>query len=359
APTAEPKTEADATDTPAEAATTSAAADTTEPAADAEPEADEATADAEATPNDSAPTADAEPVADKDTTEVTVEVADSPAPKAEGDTPAGADTTAAAADEKAAAEAKVTAPAADADATDEGDAAIPLSDVETRAPGLVSLYKSAADALAQKGLVGRRAAVYLVLDRSGSMRSYYKDGTVQHLAEQALALSANLDDDGTVPVVFFSTDIDGTADVDLANYSGRIEELHSSLGHMGRTNYHHAIKAVIDHYQASGATDPAFVIFQTDGAPTTKAAAEKALCEAARLPIFWQFIGFGDPDAKGFDFLRKLDVLSVPDKRVVDNAGFFHAGQDPRALSNAELYGQLMVEFPEWLREAREAGVLS
>ncbi|WP_245881912.1 VWA domain-containing protein, partial [Streptomyces milbemycinicus] len=247
--------------------------------------------------------------------------ADDPAPKAESDTPAGADTTDAAETEReqaATAEAKETAPAAKAEteaeaeaeantpaadanakATDEGDAAIPLSDVETRAPGLVSLYKSAADALAQKGLAGRRAAVYLVLDRSGSMRSYYKDGTVQHLAEQALALSANLDDDGTVPVVFFSTDIDGTADVDLANYSGRIEELHSSLGHMGRTNYHHAIKAVIDHYQASGATDPAFVIFQTDGAPTSKAAAEKALCEAARLPIFWQFIGFGDPEAKG------------------------------------------------------------
>ncbi|OMI38918.1 toxic cation resistance protein, partial [Streptomyces sparsogenes DSM 40356] len=246
-----------------------------------------------------------------------------------------------------------------AKATGGAGAAISLADVESRAPGLVSLYKSAAEALTEKGLAGRRAAVYLVLDRSGSMRNYYKDGTVQHLAEQALALSANLDDDGTVPAVFFSTDIDGTADIDLANYGGRIEELHSSLGHMGRTNYHHAIKAVIDHYEASGATDPAFVIFQTDGAPTSKPAAEKALCEAARLPIFWQFIGFGDPAAKGFDFLRKLDELAVPEKRVVDNAGFFHAGQDPRALSDAELYGQLMVEFPEWLREAREAGVLS
>ncbi|MEV5593294.1 VWA domain-containing protein [Streptomyces sp. NPDC052496] len=233
-----------------------------------------------------------------------------------------------------------------------------LTKVETQAPALVSLYKAARVSLEKQGLATQRAAVYLVLDRSGSMRNYYKDGTVQHLAEQALGLSANLDDDGTVPVVFFSTDVDGTAELDLGNYEGRIEELHAGLGHMGRTNYHWAINAVIEHYEKSGATDPAFVIFQTDGAPTSKPAAEKALCEAAKLPIFWQFVGFGDPDAKGFDFLRKLDDLAVPEKRVVDNAGFFHAGRDPRSLADADLYQQLMVEFPAWLQEARTAGIL-
>ncbi|KWT56470.1 toxic cation resistance protein [Streptomyces albus subsp. albus] len=230
--------------------------------------------------------------------------------------------------------------------------------MESQAPGLVSLYKAARVSLEKQGLATQRAAVYLVLDRSGSMRNYYKDGTVQHLAEQALGLSANLDDDGTVPVVFFSTDVDGTAELDLANYEGRIEELHAGLGHMGRTNYHWAINAVVEHYEKSGATDPAFVIFQTDGAPTSKPAAEKALCEAAKLPIFWQFVGFGDPDAKGFDFLRKLDELAVPEKRVIDNAGFFHAGRDPRSLADADLYQQLMTEFPTWLTEARKSGIL-
>ncbi|MFF4699024.1 vWA domain-containing protein [Streptomyces chattanoogensis] len=249
-----------------------------------------------------------------------------------------------------------TEPATEPEA--EAATALSLTKVETTAPALVSLYKSASATLAKHNLATQRAAVYLVLDRSGSMRNYYKDGTVQNLAEQALGLSANLDDDGTVPVIFFSTDIDGTADIDLTNYEGRIEELHAGLGHMGRTNYHWAINAVVEHYKKSGSTAPAFVIFQTDGAPTSKPAAEKALCEAAELPIFWQFVGFGDPDAKGFDFLRKLDDLTVPEKRVVDNAGFFHAGRDPRSLSADELYGQLMVEFPEWLTEARTAGVL-
>ncbi|WP_338931682.1 VWA domain-containing protein [Streptomyces netropsis] len=236
--------------------------------------------------------------------------------------------------------------------------AISLEKIQQSAPELVSLYKAASVSLEKQGLTGQRAAVYLVLDRSGSMRNYYKDGTVQHLAEQALGLSANLDDDGTVPVVFFSTDVDGTADLDLTNYTGRVQELHEGLGHMGRTNYHWAIEAVVKHYEESGAKDPAFVIFQTDGAPTSKAAAERALCAAAKLPIFWQFVGFGDPEARGFDFLRKLDDLAVPEKRVVDNAGFFHAGRDPRALTDAGLYKELMVEFPEWLIEARAAGIV-
>jgi hypothetical protein len=239
------------------------------------------------------------------------------------------------------------------------EAAVGLTKVERTAPALVSLYKAAAVSLEKQGLTGTRAAVYLVLDRSGSMREYYRNGTVQHLAEQVLGLSAHLDDDGTVPVVFFSTDVDGVAELDLTSYEGRVQELHSSMGHMGRTNYHWAMEAVIEHYKKSGSTAPAFVVFQTDGGPYSKPAAERALCEAARLPLFWQFVGFGDPEGKGFDFLRKLDDLPVPEKRVIDNAGFFHAGRDPKSLTDAELYAELMVEFPEWLAEARATGIVT
>ncbi|MFE0764598.1 vWA domain-containing protein [Streptomyces smyrnaeus] len=237
--------------------------------------------------------------------------------------------------------------------------AVDLQKVASLAPGLVSLYKSARHSLESAGLGDQRAAVYLVLDRSGSMRPYYKDGTVQHLAEQALGLSANLDDDGVVPVVFFSTEVDGTAEVSLDAYQNRVGALHESLGHMGRTNYHLAMQAVIDHYTASGASDPGLVIFQTDGGPTSRTAAEHVLCTAARLPLFWQFVGFGDPDSKQFDFLRKLDELPVPAKRVVDNAGFFPAGPAPRDLSDDALYRSVVSEFPSWLKAARRAGLLA
>ncbi|MEV5662362.1 vWA domain-containing protein [Streptomyces flaveolus] len=237
-------------------------------------------------------------------------------------------------------------------------AAISLTKVQETAPALVSLYKSAGVSLTKHGLEGTRAAVYLVVDYSGSMKPYYRDGTVQALADRVLGLSAHLDDDGTVPVVFFSTDVDAVTEIALADHQGRVERIVAGLGHMGKTNYHVAMDAVVDHYLDSGARDPAFVVFQTDGGPTSRLAAERYLCKAARLPLFWQFVGFGDPGSRQFEYLRKLDELAVPDKRAVDNAGFFHAGRDPRRVSDAELYDRLVGEFPKWLVAARAQGIV-
>ncbi|MFF7354741.1 vWA domain-containing protein [Streptomyces filipinensis] len=237
-------------------------------------------------------------------------------------------------------------------------AAISLRKVEETAPALVGAYRSAGVSLTKHGLDGLRAAVYLVVDYSGSMRPYYQDGSVQTLADRVLGLAAHLDDDGRVPVVFFSTDVDAVTDIALDRHQGSVERIVAGLGHMGRTSYHLAMDAVIDHYLDSGATDPALVVFQTDGGPINKLAAERYLCKAARLPLFWQFVGFGDPGSRQFEFLRKLDELAVPGRRILDNAGFFHAGQDPRRVSDAELYDRLVGEFPQWLAAARAAGIV-
>ena len=230
--------------------------------------------------------------------------------------------------------------------------AISLEKVAATAPTLVSLYKSAGVSLDKRGIRGERAAVYLVLDRSGSMRRFYRDGTVQHLAEQVLGLAAHFDDDGVVPVVFFSTEVD-TREITLGRHEGRINEIHDALGHMGRTYYEKAMHAVIDHYRDSGANAPAFVVFQTDGAPDNRSATTRLLTDASRLPLFWQFVGFGDDS---FAYLRRLDALTG---RTVDNAGFFAAGKEPRAIPDGELYDQLMTEFPDWLRAARRAGIVT
>ncbi|MFE2166190.1 VWA domain-containing protein [Streptomyces sp. NPDC059447] len=236
--------------------------------------------------------------------------------------------------------------------------AINLRKVEETAPALVSLYKSAGVSLRKHGMEDGRAAVYLVLDYSGSMKPYYADGSVQALADRVLGLSAHLDEDARVPVVFFSTDVDAVEEISLAGHEGRVTEIASRLGHMGKTAYHAAMDAVIDHYIDSGSTAPALVVFQTDGGPINKLAAEKYLCKAARLPLFWQFVGFGNTRSSQFDFLRRLDELPVPDRRDVDNAGYFHAGEDPRKVSDAELYDRLVGEFPAWLAAARARGIV-
>ncbi|MFJ3707648.1 VWA domain-containing protein [Streptomyces sp. NBC_01267] len=236
--------------------------------------------------------------------------------------------------------------------------AISLQKMQETAPALVSLYKTAGISLRKNGLQGERAAVYLVLDYSGSMKRYYDDGSVQALADRVLGLSAHLDDDGSVPVVFFSTEVDAVEEIGLGDHAGRVAEIAAGLGHMGVTSYDAAMDAVIDHYLDSGPTAPALVVFQTDGGPAVKSLAERYVCKAAKLPLFWQFVGFGNPKSKQFDFLRKLDELSVPERRPVDNAGFFHAGKDPRKVSDEELYDRLTAEFPLWLRAARANGTV-
>ena len=116
----------------------------------------------------------------------------------------------------------------------------------TRAPG---------SRLGKYGVSGQRAAVYLVLDYSGSMRPYYGDGSVQALADRVLGLSAHLDDDGPVPVA--SSPRTSTRSPRSPWTATRADRrIVAGLGHMGRTSYHLAMDAVIDHYLDSGRPPP-------------------------------------------------------------------------------------------------------
>ena len=222
-------------------------------------------------------------------------------------------------------------------------------ELSQKAPQLVSLVKAAHVSLEKQGLVDHVAKVCLVLDISGSMLDLYRRGVVQRICERLLALACLFDDDKSIDVFLFDSRAIAAGDMSVDTIDGAVDRLIAKHKLGGGTDYAPAMNLVRQYYK--GTTLPVYALFVTDGAPGDKSASQKALREASREAIFWQFVGVG---GERFDFLEKLDDLR---DRFIDNANFF-AVPDPSKLSDDEVYRLLLQEYPGWLRLARQHSLI-
>lgn len=237
--------------------------------------------------------------------------------------------------------------------------------VEAKAPQLLSLVKKAGVSLEKAGLHEHRARVALCLDVSGSMFPLYRAGKVQELAERVLALGCHFDDNGGIDVFLFGTDAKFAGEMTLTNWSGCVDRLMATPERRaagGGTEYWRAIQVIRDYY-FPGATKttrsspisadlPVYVMFITDGDTGNKKGTKDQIVQASFEPIFWQFMAIGQ---ERFSFLHELDTLP---KRFVDNANFF-AVPDPSRATDEEIYRQMMVEYPGWVKLAGAQGLLT
>lgn len=225
----------------------------------------------------------------------------------------------------------------------------PVQAEPVKAASMVSLRKEASVSLKKHGVNGKGVSVYLVLDHSGSMESYYQRGDVQRITEQALALSAEIDDDGKVPVFYFGTDVAKPVTVSLDDYAGFVDRTHRRI-EWGATDYNKAIRAIAAYHHKHSGGQPGLVIFQTDGSPGTWSGgddyelAREALRDVSGDNLFFAFVGFGPK--RQVDFLFELNGIKG---RVRDNASAFHAA-DPQRTRDSDLYDGVLEEFTsEWL----------
>lgn len=258
-----------------------------------------------------------------------------------------------------------------------------MSQIDLAKKNVINLSKTAEQIIINKGLNGEKAQVKVAYDISGSMSSLYKNGTMQAVSDKLLALGMNFDADQTIDMFAFDNDAHNIGSVNLDNFYGFVDQ-HLSHRVGGGTSYAPVMKQILASvgiptdvsYQEPvvkkglmgrlfgkksstlskpepvfGPMEPIYVIFITDGDNFDKSEAEQVIRDASKYGVFWKFVGIGN---ESFSFLDKLDNMSG---RFIDNANFIKI-HSISSMNETTLYEQLLEEFPQWLKEARNKGLV-
>ncbi len=216
--------------------------------------------------------------------------------------------------------------------------------------------------------------VVLLVDRSGSMGNEYRNGAVQDAVDKALGFAVIVDDDGSVPTVFFDSRLE-TKTVGLDNFHDFVNK--NRIDARGSTDL---TAALIEAATITGNSDlfgggglfsrggskpaikkmdtPVFLIVVTDGRPDDTRSATDAIRRLSYRGVFIKFIFVGT-NRDGWSYLESLDddiPVGVPfDRggRLIDNVDakkFASLG----ATSDDAFYDAMLDEVSTYLAAARQ-----
>ncbi|MBC8014320.1 MAG: VWA domain-containing protein [Sporomusaceae bacterium] len=250
--------------------------------------------------------------------------------------------------------------------------------LEKQAPKILNLAKKAKISLEKAGMQNHDARVALCLDISGSMYNLYKSGKMQEFAERILALGTRFDDDGAIDVFLFGKEAHHAEELTVTNFSGFVNRLTKKYPLEGGTYYGKVMKIIREYYFGEAASRktplpkslPTYVMFVTDGSTFDAEATRCHIQDSSYEPIFWQFMAIGESKkdikkrgiggwlqsitSSDFAFLEELDQMQG---RFLDNANFFSV-VDPAQVTDEELYDLLLEEYPDWIKQAVQKGLI-
>jgi hypothetical protein len=238
---------------------------------------------------------------------------------------------------------------------------------------MVNLQKEAKIVLEKKEIFGELANVICVMDISPSMFTNFENGTVQQTFERILGVGMNMDANKSIEVFALNHDVEYVGEANVSNIENYTDNVFlKKVRISGGTCYTPSMKAVVEKAESEskgkgffkklfGKKDndgfdknlPTLVFFMTDGANAwdDQGPAEAYLKKISNKPIFWQFVGIG---SSAMPFLEKLDDMPG---RVLDNADFFRA-EDIKNIPYSGLLDKILNEYPGWLKEARDKGIV-
>lgn len=223
---------------------------------------------------------------------------------------------------------------------------------------LVKTQEAAKVSLTKRGLAGKKYAVGIIVDNSGSMGSwgfdFYDKGYVQTLTEFALGYAFEVDTDGLIPVGVFGSGFQwASTDLTQDNYKGFVAS-QGWNGNGGGTNTGGALEKVQELFDNS--EDPNLIIVVTDGGPNSKSHVIQQLELMSRKPyiVKWLIVG-DDRDALAFGKHIDDNLSGLVDNVDTKN----YTGRDLAKLTPEKFAEDMSDELDTWTQAALAKGILT